>query len=375
MSEPSLHPSEGDSGSSWQAEIAGLAFPVNVILAMVILTATLALASGSGSRTGGLGSGDTTGNPTADPVSILKISGVTSVEGAIDGTAVHVGATEGALIVSFAADPVWHPSSRDCLPDIVGAIDRQGTTWIGAQAGHIDRIAGDPWSNSAYVAGLGFYCEAGRFASTDGGFTWSSGSLPGGATITPEWLAFDPGRTGTLLAFYPGTIYESPNSGASWTARSSTVTPLAFDSTGVLIGWTPGRLLRSLDAGASWQETGPGPVDRPTAAGGDGTAVLAGTSTGLWSYPTSGTPTLLEAGSVFSISTLRNGAVVLGADAGGRPWLGAVTGTGPLLSLAALPPEVATLQITGGEVAANENGAAIAFSGPSSAIAVANFAP
>ena len=46
----------------------------------------------------------------------------------------------------------------------------------------------------------------------------------------------------------------------------------------------------------------------------------------------------------------------------------------PGISLAALPAEVASLRITGGEVAVNDGGAAIAFSGPSSVLTLATFA-
>jgi hypothetical protein len=65
--------------------------------------------------------------------------------------------------------------------------------------------------------------------------------------------------------------------------------------------------------------------------------------------------------------------VVLGSDSQGHPWLGTVGSSAPGISLATLPPDVATLQITGGEVAANDSGAAIAFSGPTSAIGFATF--
>jgi hypothetical protein len=371
-----MHGQKANSGGaatdgSWQTRFSGWAFPVNFLLAVTVLTLTVALASVHGVRV----SGATTGDPTGDPVSPLTISGVSLIEGDIAGDAVHVGATQRTLIVSFAASAGWHASTRSCLADVVGVINWQNqATWIGAQAGHVATIAGDPSSMSAYVPGLGSYCEPGRFSSLDGGTTWAPGSLPGTAVSEPAWLAFDPGRPGILLAYYPGALFTSSDSGASWASRKSWVTPLAFDSAGRLVGWTPGKLYESLDDGTSWQGIGSGPADQPTSAGATAGGVMIGTGAGLWWYPTAASPSLIQSGSVFSIATLGDAAVVLGADSSGHPWLGTVGSTQPGISLAALPPDVASLQITGGEVAVNDSGAAVAFAGPSSAIALASFA-
>ena len=57
----------------------------------------------------------------------------------------------------------------------------------------------------------------------------------------------------------------------------------------------------------------------------------------------------------------------------GHPWLGTVTGSEPGIALAALPPDMASLQITGGGVAANDSGAVAAFAGRSSEIASISF--
>jgi len=351
------------SGRSWW-------FAVNSFLAILVLTLAVAWASVLQVRASAVVGAD----PTSDPASPLTISGISSLEGGIAGEAVHVGATQRSLIVTFAASPIWHASSRDCLADIVGVVDWTGeTTWVGARAGHADAIVGDPASASAYVAGPGPYCQAGRFVSTDGGLTWSAGSLPGTAASSPTWLAFDPSRPRTLLAGYPDRLYVSPDSGVTWTARQSAVTPLAFDAAGRLVGWEPGRLLESSDDGATWLETGVGPAVRPPAAGATGNGVFLGAKDGLWWYPLSAAPNLVQSGSVFSIATLGDGAVVLGADAAGHPWLGTVSSTAPGFNVATLPPDMASLQVTGGDVAANDSGAAVAFAGQSSAIATVSF--
>lgn len=349
---------------------SGWGFAFNSFLALVVLTLVVALASTVDVRASAAASGD----PTGDPASPLTISDVSLVQGGIDGEAVHVGATQRTLIAAFAASPMWHASLKECLADIVGVIDWQGqATWVGARAGHTDAIVGDPSSASAYVTGPGSYCEPGRFISADGGSTWSAGSLPGDATSSPAWLAFDPAHARMLLAYYPGQLYMSSDSGLTWTSRRSAVTPLAFDSAGRLVGWTSGKLFESLDQGASWQQTGPGPVDAPVAAGATASGVLMGAKDGLWWYPLTAAPSLVQSGRVFSIATLGDGAVVLGADPAGHPWLGTVNSSQPGISLAALPPDVASLQLAGGGVAANDSGAVVAFSGSSSLIALAGF--
>ena len=66
-------------------------------------------------------------------------------------------------------------------------------------------------------------------------------------------------------------------------------------------------------------------------------------------------------------------SLVLGADPAGRPWLGTANSANPGISLTSLPPELATLQISGGGVAVNDGGAVVAFSGVSSAIALVTF--
>jgi hypothetical protein len=140
------------------------------------------------------------------------------------------------------------------------------------------------------------------------------------------------------------------------------------------VGWSPGKLFESLDDGVSWQETGPGPSAAPIAAGANSGGVLIGANDGLWWYPLSAAPSLIKPGSVFSIATLGDGAVVLGADSGGHPWLGTVDASVPGISMAALPADVAALRITGGGVAVNDSGAVVAFSGTSSAVALVSFA-
>jgi hypothetical protein len=352
------------------ARVSGWRFAFNAFLVLIVLSLLIALASVLGVRSSPIVAGD----PTSDPASPLTISGVSLVQGSIDGVDVHVGATQGTMIVAFAPSPLWHSSDRQCQADIFGVIDWRGqTTWIGQRAGHTDFIAGDPSSASAYVAGLGAYCGIGRFATADGGVTWSAGALPGGAAENPAWLSFDPARAHELLAYYPGTLYTSTNSGASWTSAPSPVAPLAFDSTGRLVGWSAGILYQSMDDGASWRATGPGPGEAPAVAGANSGGVLIGAKDGLWWYPSGSKARLGRAGSVFSIATLGDGAVVLGADSTGHPWLGTVDAATPGISVAALPPEIAALQVSGGSVAVNDSGAVVAFSGGSSAIALVSF--
>ncbi|HEX7498481.1 MAG TPA: hypothetical protein VF344_08460 [Candidatus Limnocylindrales bacterium] len=345
-------------------------FGVNTILGLTALVLVIALASVIDVRASAVASAD----PTRDPSSPLTIADVAVVQQGIDGSAVHVGATQRTLIATFAGSSMWHASDRQCLADVVGTINWDGSaSWVGQRAGHVESIAGDPSSMSALITGLGSYCQFGQSVSADGGVTWSSGAQPGSLASGPTWLAFDPAHAHTILAYSTGTLSLSADSGSKWTTRQSSVVPLAFDSTGRLVGWTSGKLLQSIDDGASWQETGPGPTDRPAAAGATSTGAFIGGSDGLWWYPLTAAPGRLEPGSVFSIATMGDDALVLGADAAGRPWLGTAGSAVPGISLTSLPPELANLQISGGGLAANDGGAVVAFSGAASTIAFVTF--
>jgi hypothetical protein len=358
------------AGRARRQRRSGWAFGLNAFLGLAVFTLTIALASVVDVRASAVASAD----PTGDPASPLTIADVSVVQANIQGPGIHVGATQRTLIAAFAASPLWHASDSQCLADVVGTINWDGTaSWVGQHAGHVETLAGDPSSMSAYIAGPGSYCQLGQYVSSDGGVTWNAGSLPGSPASGPTWLTFDPARSHTLLAYAAGTLYASTDSGTRWTARQSDVEPLAFDWTGRLVGWTAGKLFESLDDGISWQETGPGPVDRPATAGATSSGAFIGTPDGLWWYPLTAAPSRVQSGSVFSIVTLGDDALVLGADPAGRPWLGTANSANPGISLTSLPPELATLQISGGGVAVNDSGAVVAFSGVSSAIALVTF--
>lgn len=359
------------SERSGGARPTGWGFVLNTFMALVVLVLVLALASVVNVRTSAVVNAD----PTSDPTSPLTISSVTAVQVGIDNGDVQVGSTQRTLLAAFAPSAQWHLSSQQCLADVFGTIDWQGNaTWGGQPAGHADLIAGDPSSPSVYVAGEGAYCELGQHVSLDGGATWAAGPLPGEAGPSPTWVGFDPAHAHTLLVYYSGVLYESSDSGATWTSSKSTVAPISFDSTGRLVGWTSGNLYQSLDDGATWQATNPGPAQRPVAAGATASGVLIGTGDGLWWYPLTSAPSEVHPGSVYSIASLAQGAVVLGADAAGQPWVGTVDAVLPGISLVSLPPEVASMRISGGGAAVNDSGAVLAFSGSTSVIAFAPFA-
>ena len=350
-------------GSSW-------GFVFNALMIVVVLALVVAAASVLDLR----GSPAAKVDPMGDPAAPLTIAGVSVVENGIAGPDVHAAATQNSFVVTFGPAADWHLSERDCLADVVGLLDATGDPkWTGPHAGHVQALVGDPSSSGVYAVGPGEYCQLERYASTDGGGTWSAGSLPPEATAGPSWLAVDPARAGSLLFFDAGTLDVSANAGATWTSIRTDVTPIAFDSDGRLVGWSPGNLLESLDEGSTWRRTGPGPTTPPDAGAATSTGVLLSSSTGLSWYPLSASPTLIRSGRVFSMATVGGGVVVLGADAAGHPWIGTVADTQPGMTLAALPPELALLIVAGGQVAANDSGAAIALSGSTSAIAFATF--
>ena len=365
---------EADTAAAEREESArasGWGFVFNAFMVVVVLSLVVAAASVLDLR----GSPAASADPMGDPSVPLTIVGVAVVQNGIDGPDVHVAATQNTFVATFEASAGWHVSPQECLADEIGVMDPAGAPqWLGPRAGHVEAIAGDPSSAGVYAAGPGPYCQLGRYSSGDGGGTWSPGPLPAGAAASPSWLAFDPARAGSLLAFDAGVLYASADSGATWASSRSDVTPIGFDSTGRLVGWSPGNLLESLDEGGTWHRTGSGPTDRPDIGAATSNGVLLASSAGLWWYPLSASPSLIHSGSVYSMSSIGAGVVVLGADAAGHPWLGTVSDTQPGIALATLPPDLASMRTDGGQVAANDSGAAIALSGPTSALAFATFA-
>jgi hypothetical protein len=349
---------------------SGWGFAFNAGLTLIVLTLVVALVSIVGVRSSAVAGGD----PVGDPSSPLTISRVTLLQGGIDGGAAHVAGTQRSLVAAFPPSPLWQTDPRSCSADVFGAVDWLGQpTWVGARAGHADSVVGDPASASVYTLGLGNYCQPAAFTSSDGGLSWLNATLPTSTPANPSWLAFDPAHVHTLMAYGAGVLYMSPDAGLTWASRESRVTPLAFDSTGRLVGWTAGHLLQSADDGASWQETGAGPPLMPTVAGATSGGALLGEKDGLWWYPLDSGPSLLKPGLVLAISAMGDGAVAVGADSDGLPWLGTVNDSQPGIALADLPPEAKSLTITDAEVALNDSGALIAFSGRSSLIAQAAF--
>ena len=152
---------------------------------------------------------------------------------------------------------MWHATVTECQADIFGVIDWQGqTTWIGEQAGHADVIVGDPSSASAYVAGLGPYCQSGRFASADGGLTWSAGALPG-RQREPDMALLRSVALRRAPAYYPGPAVHEPGRGRDLDLpgidrHASRLRPHRAPRRLV-----PGKLFESTDDGVSWRETGP----------------------------------------------------------------------------------------------------------------------
>jgi hypothetical protein len=355
------------------ARASGWGFAINTFLAVLVLTIAVALLSVTDLRA----SRGAAAYPLGGPTSPLTITSVSVLQSGIDGPGVHAAATSDSLVATFEGSSDWHPEARQCLPDVTGVIDSTGQAqWLGSQAGHVESIAGDPSSGSVYAAGLGAYCDPGHHSSGDGGNTWAAGPLPPGATISPAWLAFDPAQSGTLLAAGDGRLFLSRDAGRTWSSSRETVTPIGFDGQGHLLGWGPGALFESLDDGSSWQRIGLGPATQPTAGAAISGGVLLGEPDGMWWFPLGGSPSLVRSGTVFSVAPAGDGAVATGSDTLGHPWLGtfSLAARDSAFRVASLPPELASMTVTGGQVAANSNGLVLALSGPSSAIALGTFA-
>jgi hypothetical protein len=363
----------GTAGTSADPETGGTSwgFVVNASLVFLVVILAVSAASVMSLRASPAASAD----PLGDPAVPLTIKSVSVVQFGLGGRDIHVAATETVFAASFMPPASWHLSPSECLADVLSPIDAWGDQqWLGERAGTVATLAGDPSSERLYATGTDQSCRSGRFSSVNGGSTWSFGPMPEGVPADPSWVAFDPAHAGSLLAFSSGVLFVSADAGATWSGSRSDATPLGFDLAGRLVGWSPGNLLESLDEGSTWRRTGAGPAEIPSAAAVTATGTLVSGGTGLIWYPLSAAaPSVIGYGTVFSMAALTGGIVVLGADAAGHPWLATVADSQPGMTLATLPPELASLTITGGRVAANDSGAAIALSGPTTAIAFAGF--
>jgi len=151
------------------ARASGWAFVVNAFLVIVVLTLIVAVTSVSDLR----GNPAANADPMGDPSTPLTIDTVSVVQGGVDGPDVHVAATWTSFVATFEASAGWHMSPQQCRADVIGVIDSSGQPeWLGEPAGHVQAIAGDPSSAGVYAAGLGEYCQLGRYSSADDGRTW-----------------------------------------------------------------------------------------------------------------------------------------------------------------------------------------------------------
>ena len=353
---------------------AGWRFAVNAFMLVVAGTVALAFVSVTDLRA----AAQATAGPISGPTTPLTITSVSVVQGEVGGTGAHVAASGMTLVLAYQGPAVWHASARQCLPDVAGTIDLSGNArWPGSPAGHVQSMAADPAAGNVYAAGLGEYCDPGARVSTNGGATWTDGSLPPGSAGSVAWLGYDPAHADTLVAAVGGVLSVSRDAGRTWSASTETVVPIAFGPEGRLYGWGPGALFESLDDGGSWDRIGTGPAAPPSAGAAVPGGLLIGGTGGAWLYPidvmsgmdgavsTSGPPTLVQPGTVYSIATAGDGAVILGGDSSGHPWLGtwsARQADAPFSPIS-LPVELSGLTVAGGQVAANSAGAAVALIG------------
>jgi hypothetical protein len=348
----------------------GWGFGLNVPLLMIALTATVAAASAVNVRASLQAQAASSGGPT-NP---LTIASMVTIQSGGGGSGASVAATRTSLVATFQPAAIWHQDIRSCLPDVAGTVGPDGKArWLGQPIGHVESMAGDPSSSALYSLGLGEYCDPEAHA---GPADWAPLPMPGKGG-TARWLAFDPGNAATLLAADGHTLFLSRDAGRAWSTGTETVAPLAFDASGRLFGWGAGSIFESLDDGTTWDEVAGGPSTQPAAAAALSGGLLLGGPDGLRWYPLDGSsPTLVQAGTVFSMAEVGDGAIVVGATSAGRPWLGAYSIDAAVspFALSPLPPEVRSLTVSGGQAAANSTGALVAFSAPSSAICFVAFA-
>ncbi len=178
--------------------------------------------------------------------------------------------------------------------------------------------------------------------TTDGGDTWTSQTIGGGA-FDLEGIDFSPSGATGIIATGDGPVFRSADSGATWSLVATGAGDLRHvdwvDESVVWVAGRDGDSAISTDAGASWTYHNTGAIDRTEsiAAISATEAWLANrsgqiqhtTNAGVtWSTQTSGTGSDLKDIQMLDASTgfiAGNGNVVLKTTNGGATWTNVAT--------------------------------------------------
>ncbi len=179
-------------------------------------------------------------------------------------------------------------------------------------------------------------------STTNGGDTWSSQTIGGGA-FDLEGIEFSPSGTTGVIATGDGPVFRSTNSGATWTLVSTGAGDLRHvdwvDESVVWVAGRDGDSAISTDAGASWTYHNTASADRTQSIDGvsateawitnDGGEIRHTTNGGsTWTTQTSGTASDLKDIQMLDASTgyiAGNGNVVLKTTNGGATWTNVAT--------------------------------------------------
>jgi photosystem II stability/assembly factor-like uncharacterized protein len=143
-----------------------------------------------------------------------------------------------------------------------------GATWTSTdlltRADAIAALIVDPHDGTRVLAGLDaqyfsyYYLQPGLALSTDSAGTWRFFLSPGSPVETVQALAFDPRSNGVVYAANGSLVYRSSDGGSTWTAGTlplgSWVTSLLVDSLtpDTVYAGTNQGVFRSTDGGAHW---------------------------------------------------------------------------------------------------------------------------
>ncbi len=166
-----------------------------------------------------------------------------------------------------------------------------GKDWTEVKSG----LPGNVRINSIVARGNGIFAGSdtnGIFQSTDGPTTWTAFDNFGAATLGDTAMSIDQlvPMGNKLFAVTLNGVFVSSNSGASWTANSSTlgnINCFAVVNNQLFAGTDSSGVYRSLDSGATWVSTSSGMPSRTRiwSLTASGTSLYAGTNTGVWRTP------------------------------------------------------------------------------------------
>jgi hypothetical protein len=210
------------------------------------------------------------GLPLSGPVAALWIgallfwAGSAPVSGATGYPAHSFSPVDGAPLPPTGDIPGIDAKGPLCAEPAGDAASRGYLTWDGRGpwGGNVKSLIADPTDNSRIYCGAGLSAareSGGVWISTDSGVNWNDSGLQG---MPVYMVAASLSEPGVLYAGYYDGLYQSLDSGATWTRIAFTAITIgvgvkADDGNVLIAGMSNGQgIKRSTDRGQTWQQVG-----------------------------------------------------------------------------------------------------------------------